>query len=113
MTVYLTGSGAYLPGEPLTDDEVAQRLGDTRPLLRKRIMQSNGIRTRHFAAGELNEDLAAQAIQAALKDRGIGLEGVGLLATGTTQGDLLVPGFASMVHGRLAQAWAAPGRWRC
>jgi 3-oxoacyl-[acyl-carrier-protein] synthase-3 len=103
MTVYLTGSGVYLPGAPLTNDEVAQRLGDTRPLLRKRIMQSNGIRTRHFAGDELNEDLAAQAVQAALKDRGIGQEDVSLLATGTTQGDLLVPGFASMVHGRLAE----------
>lgn len=101
MNVFLTGCGAYLPGEPLTNDEVAQRLGDNRPLLRKRIMESNGIRTRHFAGDELNEDLAAQAVQAALKDRGLGIEEVGMLAAGTTQGDLLVPGFASMVHGRL------------
>ncbi len=101
MTVYLTGFGSYLPGAPLSNDEVAARLGDTRPRLRRRIMAANGIRTRHFAGDELNEDLAAHAVQAALKDRGIGLEDVGLLATGTTQGDLLVPGFASMVHGRL------------
>jgi 3-oxoacyl-[acyl-carrier-protein] synthase III len=104
MTVYLTGAGAYLPGAPLDNEQVAQRLGDTMPGLRKRIMAGNGIRTRHLAADQLNEDLAAHAVQAALKDRGIDLAEVGLLATGTTQGDLLVPGFASMVHGRLGGA---------
>jgi len=49
----------------------------------------------------LNEELAAEAAHRALKDRGLAPEQVSMLATGTTQGDLLVPGFASMVHGRL------------
>src|SRR5262245_17109243 len=104
MTVYLTGCGAYLPGEPLDNEQVARRLGDTMPGLRKRIMAGNGILTRHLAVDERNEDLAAHAVQAALKDRGIGIDEVGMLATGTTLGDLLVPGFASMVHGRLGGA---------
>ena len=65
MTVYLTGVGAYLPGDPIDNDEAARRLGDPRPGLRKRVMAANGIRTRHYAldaAGELtmlNEELAA------------------------------------------------------
>src|SRR5687768_5983588 len=110
MTVSLTGRGAYLPGEPLDNDEVARRLGDPLPGLRKRIMAANGIRTRHLALDQggsvtmLNEELAAGAVLAALKDRGIAIGDVGLLAAGTTQGDLLVPGFASMVHGRLDDA---------
>ena len=49
----------------------------------------------------LNEELAAEAARRALADRGLAPEAVRMLATGTTQGDLLVPGFASMVHGRL------------
>lgn len=49
----------------------------------------------------LNEELAAQAVRRALADRGLQPAAVRMLATGTTQGDLLVPGFASMVHGRL------------
>ncbi|GIH09487.1 hypothetical protein Rhe02_75540 [Rhizocola hellebori] len=110
MTVFLTGCGAYLPGEPLDNDEVARRLGDPLPGLRKRIMAANGIRTRHLALDEngtvtmLNEELAAEAVVAALKDRGLAIGEVGMLAAGTTQGDLLVPGFASMVHGRLDDA---------
>jgi 3-oxoacyl-[acyl-carrier-protein] synthase-3 len=52
----------------------------------------------------LNEELAAEAVRRALKDRDLPLESVRMLAAGTTQGDLLVPGFASMVHGRLGGA---------
>src|SRR2546430_12533237 len=52
----------------------------------------------------LNEELAVEAVRRALKDRDLPLESVQMLATGTTQGDLLVPGFASMVHGRLGGA---------
>ena len=74
---------------------------------RVRVLAANGIRTRHYALDErgettmLNEELAAAAVTLALKDRGLAVDEVTMLATGTTQGDLLVPGFASMVHGRL------------
>jgi 3-oxoacyl-[acyl-carrier-protein] synthase-3 len=50
---------------------------------------------------ELNEELAATAVRGVLADRGLAASQVDMLATATTQGDLLVPGFASMVHGRL------------
>jgi 3-oxoacyl-[acyl-carrier-protein] synthase-3 len=108
MTVYVTAAGAYLPGEALDNEETARRLGDTGTgAVRRRIMAANGIESRHFALDELgrvtmlNEELAAQAVTAALKDRGLSITDIGMLATGTTQADLLVPGFASMVHGRL------------
>ncbi|MGH2604726.1 MAG: 3-oxoacyl-[acyl-carrier-protein] synthase III C-terminal domain-containing protein, partial [Dehalococcoidia bacterium] len=95
--VYLTAAGAYLPGEPVTLNPESG--------LARRILAANGIRTRHYAApDELNEQLAAEAIERALKERGLGPEQIGLLATGTTHPDLRVPGFASMVHGRLGGA---------
>ncbi|WP_158292660.1 3-oxoacyl-[acyl-carrier-protein] synthase III C-terminal domain-containing protein [Serinibacter arcticus] len=109
-TAYLTGLGSYLPGEPVENDQVASRLGgvDRRTeAIRRRIQRANGIRLRHYAMDsdgrttELNEELAVKALTAALADRGIGAEQLGMLACATTQGDLLVPGFASMVHGRL------------
>jgi 3-oxoacyl-[acyl-carrier-protein] synthase III len=109
--VYITGCGAYLPGEPVDNEHIAERLGGgTTSALRERVLSANGIRTRHYALDErgettmLNEELAAEAVQRALKDRGFGIEQLGMLATGTTQGDVLVPGFASMVHGRLGGA---------
>ena len=107
--VYLTGFGAYLPGEPLDAEQIARRLGagSAGAGLRARVLAANGIRTRHYALDEhgsvtmLNEELAAAAVQGALKDRDLPLDSVTMLAAGTTQGDLLVPGFGSMVHGRL------------
>src|SRR5262245_19241277 len=107
--VYLTATGAYLPGDPLDNDEIARRLGSGEGAgraTRDRVLAANGIRTRHYALDDrgqptmLNEELAATAITLALKERGRSVDDVTMLATGTTQGDLLVPGFASMVHGR-------------
>ena len=107
---YITGVGAYLPGDPIDNQQLADRFGDgtaRADALRRRALAANGIRTRHYAVDAegrtlmLNEELAAQAVQRALADRGLPVSSVRMLATGTTQGDVLVPGFASMVHGRL------------
>jgi 3-oxoacyl-[acyl-carrier-protein] synthase III len=107
---YITGTGSYLPGDPVDNAELKARAGALAPpeaRLRDRALAANGIRTRHYALDEkgqtlmLNEELAAHAISRALDDRGLRPEAVRMLATGTTQGDCLVPGFSSMVHGRL------------
>ncbi|QSB15386.1 iron-containing redox enzyme family protein [Natronosporangium hydrolyticum] len=108
---YLTGAGSFLPGEPLDNDEIVRRLGapasGAAAAVRDRVLAMNGIRTRHYALDArgtpylLNEQLAAEAVQRAIKERGLDVEQIGMLAAATTQGDLLVPGFGSMVHGRL------------
>src|SRR5580658_998255 len=103
---YITGVGAYLPGQPVDNEQLAARFGDGTSrgeALRRRTLAANGIRTRHYAVDDqgktlmLNEELAASAVRRALADRGLAPSAVGMLATGTTQGDLLIPGFASMV----------------
>src|ERR1022692_1664331 len=107
---YITGVGAYLPGDPVGNEELTARFGDGSPrgaARRRRALAANGIRTRHYAVNDkgmtvmLNEELAAHAALRALGDRGLPVSAVRMLATGTTAGDVLVPGFASMVHGRL------------
>jgi 3-oxoacyl-[acyl-carrier-protein] synthase-3 len=107
---YITSAGAYLPGPPIDNDtieEILGKVGGKESRLKKRILAQNGIQTRHYALDregrttELNEQLAAKAIAAALQRRGVPLSAVEMLGCGTTQGDLPVPGFASMVHGRL------------
>lgn len=109
-TAYLTGFGAYLPGDPVDNGGIAARLGGDDAVterIRRRVLDANGIRLRHYALDEhgepteLNEELAVKALQAALDDRGIQAEDLRMLACATTMGDVLVPGFASMVHGRL------------
>ena len=77
---------------------------------RAKVLAANGILTRHYALDDagnttmLNEELAARAVQAALQSLGRSAAEVTMIAAGTTQGDLPVPGFASMVHGRLGAA---------
>jgi len=108
--VYITGTGAFLPGDPVDNEQLTARFGagtERAAALRRRTLAANGIKTRHYAVDDsgmtvmLNEELAAEAARRALADRGLEPRQVGMLATGTTQGDVLVPGFASMVHGRL------------
>ncbi|WP_433205188.1 3-oxoacyl-[acyl-carrier-protein] synthase III C-terminal domain-containing protein [Dactylosporangium sp. CS-047395] len=104
--VYITGCGAYLPGAPVGNDEIAAHLGGTDPATtrrRARVLAANGIRQRHYATGTgaSNEELAAEAVGRAVKDAGLAMDEIGMLATGTTMGDQLVPGFAAMVHGRV------------
>lgn len=107
---YLTGFGRYLPGPPVDNDGMAARLGGhdvVTERIRRSILKSNGIKQRHYALDEqgepteLNEELAVKALHAALDDRGIQPSDLRMLATATTLGDVLVPGFANMVHGRL------------
>jgi 3-oxoacyl-[acyl-carrier-protein] synthase-3 len=107
---YITSAGSFLPGPPVDNDtieEILGKVGGKESRLKKRILTQNGIKTRHYALNRegrtthLNEELAAHAITDALSRRGLPLEAIEMLACGTTQGDLPVPGFASMVHGRL------------
>jgi len=110
MSAYITSVGSYLPGEPIGNDDLQSYLGiipGGSDRLRRRMLDANGIEKRHYAIDRdgnstmLNEELAERAVRAALGTRGLTTGDVGMLATGTTQGDLPVPGFASMVHGRL------------
>jgi 3-oxoacyl-[acyl-carrier-protein] synthase III len=108
--VYITAVGAYLPGLPIDNDRIENFLGlinGKQSRLKNRILKSNGIKTRHYALDEdghtteLNEELAAKAVHAALAHSELTLGDVEMLAAATTQGDVPIPGFASMVHGRL------------
>jgi 3-oxoacyl-[acyl-carrier-protein] synthase-3 len=52
---YITGVGAYLPGDPAGNTELAARFGDGSPrgaARRRRALAANGIRTRHYAVND-------------------------------------------------------------
>jgi 3-oxoacyl-[acyl-carrier-protein] synthase-3 len=106
--VYITSMGKFLPGEPVGNDEMEDYLGRINgksSKSKRRILEQNKIRYRHYAIDKQqrslysNAEMAALAIHDALARHSNALdEGIDFLAVGTTQGDLLVPGFASMVH---------------
>ena len=108
--VFITATGSYLPGNPVTNNEMEQRLGfvNGQPSrYRAKILKHNGINFRHYAldengrSTELTEEMAVKAIHAALNFANIDLYHIDMIAAGTTLADILIPGFASMVHGRL------------
>jgi 3-oxoacyl-[acyl-carrier-protein] synthase-3 len=110
MTAYITATGSFLPGPPVTNDEMEAILGhvDDRPSrLRARILRSNGIRTRHYAMDREqrstyeNCELAARAGMDCLDNAAVDAHVVDMLAVASTQGDLPVPGLASMVQAEL------------
>ncbi len=104
--VFLTRTAAFLPLEPVGNDEMETVLGMVggRPSRARRIvLRNNGIQSRHYvldpATGEpvmTNAELAARAVRA-LGDIGP----VDCLATATSRPDQLMPAHGVMVHGAL------------
>lgn len=108
---YLTATGAFLPGPPVSSDDIEKLLGhigDEPSRLRARILRNNGIVARHYAIdretgrpSHTSAQLAAEAVRVALRKRGLSLADLDVLAAATSIPEHSVPGHASMVHGEL------------
>jgi 3-oxoacyl-[acyl-carrier-protein] synthase III len=110
--VYINGIGKFLPGEPISNDRMEDYLGkisDRTSKAKQRILKSNGIQQRYYAIDEqqntkyLNSQMAALAVRDVLHQTNFDPATIDLLACATSWGDLLLPGFASMVHGELPE----------
>ncbi len=107
--VYITGASAYLPNEAVSNDEMEAVLGkiNNQPsIYRAGILKRNGIKQRYYARKDrrqthLNEELAANAVKDLLNHKNMAVASIEMLAAGTTAADVMLPGFASMLHGRL------------
>ncbi len=106
--VYINAIGKFLPGEPIENDEMEEYLGliNGKPSRSKnRMLTQNGIKSRYYALDKKQNTtesvagMAAKAIEDCLKRNDTAKEDVQFLSAATTQGDLPIPGFASMVHG--------------
>ncbi|MBD0778083.1 3-oxoacyl-ACP synthase [Maribacter sp. ANRC-HE7] len=106
--VYINAIGKFLPGNPIDNDEMENYLGmiNGKPSRSKsRMLAQNGIKNRYYALGkdqETTESVAGMAVKAineCLQKSTIDKEAIQFLSAATTQGDLPIPGFASMVHG--------------
>ncbi|MBA4053729.1 MAG: hypothetical protein C0490_03370, partial [Marivirga sp.] len=108
--VYITSLGVFLPNHAIVNDDMESYLGKINgknSAVRSRILKQNGIQTRYYALNKQqqsthsNAQLAANAAREAISRSSLTQKDIQLLATGTTQGDLPVPGFGSMVHAGL------------
>jgi 3-oxoacyl-[acyl-carrier-protein] synthase-3 len=108
--VFITGTGAFLPGEPVgieAMEDFIGRIGGRSSAVGRRALRWNGVQTRHYALTlegvplYSNASMTADALRAALDDAGLSPNDLDFLSTATTQGDYLVPGHAAAVHGEL------------
>ncbi|MBI1766413.1 MAG: ketoacyl-ACP synthase III [Acidobacteria bacterium] len=105
MTCYLTGFGAALPEREVTNAELAPQLGVTSEW----IEASSGIRARRWANTDQSaSELAADAVQAALRDAGLEAAQLDYLIGGTLSPDYQVPGIAPLVQHRLVGCRPVP-----
>jgi 3-oxoacyl-[acyl-carrier-protein] synthase-3 len=109
-SVYVTSTGSFLPGAPVGNDDIDQFIAPinaTSARIKRRILAENGIATRHYAIDAegttkySNTQMAATAIGHCLSEAEVTLQDVTILCTGSSGGDLAMPGFANMVQGEL------------
>ena len=110
MSVYITSTGAFLPGPPVGNDEMEDILGyvdGKKSRLKRRILKANGILTRHYAIDKNHDtlwsatDMGVLAAQQCLERSSLSNGQVKMLSCATTQGDMVIPGFGSMVQAEL------------
>ncbi|MCD0505576.1 iron-containing redox enzyme family protein [Bordetella petrii] len=109
--VYLESAGYFMPGEPVSNQDMDRYIAPLNRMsgrIKQRILAENGIRQRYYAIDEAgqtrwtNAAQAAQAIRDCLARQNRDLAQVSLLASGSSGGDTLMPGFANMIQGELA-----------
>jgi 3-oxoacyl-[acyl-carrier-protein] synthase III len=108
--VYIQRLSACLPNAPVSNDDMEKVLGQIgeRPSrVRRIILRSNGIQSRHYVldpeTGEptmSNAQLTAEAVRGLFGDD-FDSQDIDLLACGTSSPDQLAPSHGVMVHGEL------------
>jgi 3-oxoacyl-[acyl-carrier-protein] synthase-3 len=98
------GSGAFLPDNIVTNDDLAKRVDTSDEWIRER----TGIRQRYIAKdGEKTSDLALGAARAALTDAGIAVEALDMIICATTTPDESFPATAPVVQSKLGMTRGA------
>ena len=107
---YITSTGSYLPGEPVDNENIEQYLGNVigEGRVRQKILNANGIQTRHYALDKKQNathslyKLAAEAVKNCLPQDRNSLN-IDYLSAGTTHAPLLAPGLSSILHDQLSK----------
>src|SRR5262245_58277294 len=110
QSAFVTSTGLFLPGAPVTNDHIDRfiaPLSRQSERIKRRILAENGIQQRHYAIDENGAtlysaaQLAAQAVRDCIAASEIRLDDLGALCSGSSGGDVGMPGFANMVQGEL------------
>lgn len=110
MNVYINSTGHFLPGKAVSNDEIEDVLGliyGKKSRLKNKILKSNGIVQRHYAINNQqqteisNSDMAANSGISCIEKSFIPMSKIQMLSCATSQGDIVLPGFGSMVQAAL------------
>lgn len=106
MRATIAGTGHYVPGPPVTNDELIARHGLR---IRRSFVDRNiGAVTRHFAAGDqATSDLAVEAAARALDASGVPGSAIRRILLATVSGDYPTPATACIVQRKLGLAGCA------
>ena len=94
----ITGTGGYLPGDPVSNADLASRVDTSDEWIRSR----TGIRQRHLAApGQSSSDLALEASRQAISAAGITAADIDLIIVATSTPDFVFPSTACLLQAKL------------
>jgi 3-oxoacyl-[acyl-carrier-protein] synthase III len=94
----ITGTGSFLPGEPVSNDDLVARGIETSD---RWIVERTGIRQRHLAAGQTASELAFEASQRALDSAGVAAGDIDLILVATSTPDYIFPSTAALLQAKL------------
>jgi 3-oxoacyl-[acyl-carrier-protein] synthase-3 len=95
----ITGIGSFLPGEAVSNDDLARRGIETSD---QWISSRTGIRFRHLAEnGETSSDLALEASRRALAGAGLAASDLDLIIVATSTPDFIFPSTACLLQSKL------------
>ncbi len=99
----ITAVGHYVPEKILTNAELEKLVDTTDEWIRTR----TGIVERHILENGASSDMAVRAINAVLKNRGIGPEEIDLIIVATVTPDMFFPSTACIIQEKLGakKAW--------
>ena len=114
MTVYINDISAFLPNEPIDNDQIQDVIGRIHNLpsrTKNRILDNNKIEKRYYAidpsTGKLthtNAQLTAEAVKRLSPYEGFTTDDIQCLCCGTSMADVIAPGHGLMVHGELGSS---------
>lgn len=98
MPITIIGSGHFLPGEPITNDDLSRVMQTSDEWIRPR----TGIAQRHFAReGEGVSDLGVEAAKRAVENAGIAAEEIDFIIFATMTPEHVYPGSGCLLGAKL------------
>lgn len=95
----ITGTGSYLPGDPVSNDDLVARGIETSD---QWIVERTGIRSRHLASADQSaSDLAREASLRAIEAAGITPDDIDLIIVATSTPDCIFPSTAALLQSKL------------